>query len=438
MSAPTDLTSLDRMVEQAVAAEERAARTFEDAESPLEAHRTVSGLRAIELVATLPASLLDADVVRGMSPWLVRLLYLRLSYPARRTLNEAKRAPLVRPLGGEARLSSWEETFHAALTEPAPRVGEWFDHLAMAARPFADRVREVESRLGEVESRIKEKLPNFSERPSSGSRALAQDFLDRTDGMHRETFARGGLVKGGEPTLGEGIVHGFAREATPSFPSRLTNRWLEELFQVHTKGLTLRFALPRAVAGASSFALLLANFGRALRRALAPRTLPFVVRRSPKDLDGERFAALFGALAASSAFHRRVLGTSPDRARSDARCVMRALLCEARLSAARVVLAHEPEALEDVTRRLFQRPMPEALRGAWPLARLGDESRFLAYLDGPSLDQELVELFGDDWFKNPRAFEWMRARATSPADTFDETKGSPESLAKAFERALFG
>ena len=71
-------------------------------------------------------------------------------------------------------------------------------------------------------------------------------------------------------------------------------------------------------------------------------------------------------------------------------------------------------------------------------ARLGDESRFLAYLDGPSLDQELVELFGYDWFKNPRAVEWMRARATSAADTFDEAKGAPESLAKFFERALFG
>ncbi|MBK6694007.1 MAG: hypothetical protein IPG50_17645 [Myxococcales bacterium] len=192
------------------------------------------------------------------------------------------------------------------------------------------------------------------------------------------------------------------------------------------------------MAGASSFALLLANFGRALRRALAPRTLPFVVRRSPKDLDGERFAALFGALAASAAFHRRVLGTSPDRARSDARCVMRALLCEARLSAARLVLAHEPEALEDVTRRLFQRPMPEALRGAWPLARPGDESRFLAYLDGPPLDQELVELFGDDWFKNPRAFEWITRASHVGGRHLRRSERRAGSLAKFFERALFG
>jgi hypothetical protein len=48
----------------------------------------------------------------------------------------------------------------------------------------------------------------------------------------------------------------------------------------------------------------------------------------------------------------------------------------------------------------------------------------------------LAERFDDDWFRNPRAWQFLRIRAAGGDGADDTGEPDPVALARAFEKAL--
>jgi hypothetical protein len=230
------------------------------------------------------------------------------------------------------------------------------------------------------------------------------------------------------------------RDAPEGWPARLAPPWLEVLFGPFAKGLRLDLpALPAAL-GASSFARACASFGGALRVASASPSLPFALARDPHPVAVHRFAYLFGALPASSAFQRRVLGNGARVAEAQARALARTALLDARLRAVRALLppSPAPDLFEHLTHRLFGAALPPGLAGAWPDREDDGQARLVGLLTAQPLAAEMVDRFDLDWFANPRSVLHLRAIGSGPAreEPPADLAAPAAALARAFEGAL--
>lgn len=437
-----DFLALDRQIERASFERERSEREYGPQESPLEFHRAVSGIRAIETLMEATPSIVEVPIRDAMRPWLAELLVARLSYSAARDFAEVLRTPSVIPpaaAGASAHTRvSWTAAWTQLLSSNPGGASAWQDSLAEAGPVIGSAARELRGRCREVEARVVEKLGRFPEPmfeqlgqavPAERTASLAEGLLQKTDDLasdiRREAHRRAtsgasvGLALRDATSPAGVVIDALAREATSSFPARIRGSWFDDLFGAQLRGVHATPSLPSQVFGAASFVLALSSFGRALRLGLASRGLPFVLRRTPASIDAERFASVFGTLAASERFLRHALGSTPTRAREDRRVVGRTLVFETRLRATRVLLERDESRFEELTARLFGRPLPDTLRGAWPLPRRRGEAGARAELLGAcsslDLSGELVDRFDEDWFRNPRAFEWMRARGSIPA-----------------------
>jgi hypothetical protein len=233
-------------------------------------------------------------------------------------------------------------------------------------------------------------------------------------------------------------------DANQGWPARLSARWLEDLFREMSHGANLSLDLPRA-AGAATFSRALYAFGRGLRED-GRSALPFSIASDPFHLDAHRFGFAFGSLSTTRVFHRRALDLSERTASRQARALARTALHEAVWVAASWLLTDEtcyaPKDLwDELTQTIFGAPIDPLLLGAWPNPRADATSRLEALLTAPELTNSLVERFDDDWFRNPDAREWVRARASGPArpppaaDPVDLGVAA-SSLARSFEEAL--
>src|SRR5262249_52423091 len=117
------------------------------------------------------------------------------------------------------------------------------------------------------------------------------------------------------------------------------------------------------------------------------------------------------------------------------RVLTKTLLFEARLSACRVLFA--PDRADELAHDLFG-DQAVVLSGAWPRARDDEPSRARALATALDLARELVERFDEDWFANPRAVTFVRARASAPAweEPVEIPEASAAALARAFEERL--
>lgn len=427
MGLAIDLFDTAKQVERAAALAARARVTFESETSPLESFRAVSGTKTLDALFEREPSALEAPMRDALARWVRALLFDRMSYAADRVLALARRKPIVVSPVVESTRVSWDEAWHELLLGSETIAQLWLQGLANEGAFIEGAARETRSRRAEVAERIETKIASqpgaFWEKtgaplPPAELRALAEAILDRTEDLERERIKearRGGAAE----HAAAGIVAALAREATPTFPARAGARWLEDMFGPYLRGVSFAPPLPRAVAGAATFARALSAFGRAMRIALGTRELPFPLRVSPRSLDAERFGVLFGSLAAEPAFSKVMLGATPSRARADRRALGRTLLATARLRAARALVRDDGARIEELGARLFGAPLPRGLEGAWPLFRDDDDARLAACVEALPLARELVERFDEDWFRNPRAFDWMRARGAAPAMSFD-------------------
>jgi hypothetical protein len=263
----------------------------------------------------------------------------------------------------------------------------------------------------------------------AGVRGAARRWLDASEDLAR-ALRRGKEAQGDADDAASVLHAAVARSAGEGWPARLTARWFDDVFGPGPRGLPIRIdALPRTL-GASSFARGLVAFGRAVRAAATPRSLAFAVARDPWHAEEHRLGHAFGALAADPEFHVRSLHTGRRTAAAQARTVAATALLESRLQAARVLLGDDEapapaDAFDELTARVFGTPLDRRLRGAWPASRDDDPERFAALFGARALRETLRDRFDVDWFRNPRAWEYLRGDAIVVAAQADEVAVPP-------------
>jgi hypothetical protein len=273
--------------------------------------------------------------------------------------------------------------------------------------------------------------------------AAASALLERTDGLAREELAaarKRAALEDDPPRPADAIAIAVARDAPEGWPARLSSAWLEATFAPFCRGLRLEAPRTEAALGGSSFARACSAFGASFRAATASPSLPFALARDPQFVSMHRVASVFGALPASRAFQKRVLGNGARVSANQARVLARTSLLHARLEAARYLTSRAQSAFsfEELTHRLFGAPLPSALAGAWPPAHEDAPARFLGLITAAALRRELVDRFDEDWFANPRAAIHLRGVGSGPAyadeaPTLDEPV---QETVRAFEEAL--
>lgn len=461
MTKALDLFALDRTLERAVAERAREARAgFTAPESALERFREVSGLRTLDLLVGESPTALETPLREALRPFIADLLLARLTYAAVHDYRARVAAPLVLAppsAAGPRRHLTWDDALAELLVQPnAAGADDWLAALVEAGPVVGDAARELRGRVAEAEERVRTRLSAHpgplwqaigQAAPDDVAAALADAILTATDDLSRDVLRdaakREARERGVAPGAANVLIVGLARDATPTFPASVRARWFEELFGAHLTGLNVRpGALPRVFGGAS-FARGLAAFGRALARATSARELPFAMRETPHGLEPARIGALFGSLAGSVPF-LRTLGATTARAREDRRAVGRSFLVTIRLAAVRVLLAQaaprDTARYEELTARYAGVPLPGPLMGALPRSAmpLAETRDLLAMALHPALAKDVVDRFDEDWFKNPRAFGWLRARGAVPVAEHAvklEVTDAP-SLAEAVQRAL--
>jgi hypothetical protein len=203
------------------------------------------------------------------------------------------------------------------------------------------------------------------------------------------------------------------------------------------------------VLGAASFARALARVGGELAFADRAPGTPFALARDAFDLLEARRSALFAGLVLEPAFHARVLGLGPARAREQTRKIARAALVWVRVAGLRALAwsalasgAHADH-YPDLAERCLGRPLPPDFAAVFPSASPRSALELAAIFSSVRDRMRLRDRFDDDWFANPRAHEALRhehhaARAVEPepASVGDPSVGDGAALERTLAEAL--
>ena len=419
---------------------------------PLFAFRHVSGKNAYEAIAG--SKIADPDDPARLT-WVHALTEARVVRDLDVEWATCANEKAAKLEVGVPRLVSWREAWRGIVASPARSeaigwlgaAAERGPALASIARQRAERRVEVARRLGLTHPSDGHALP------MADLTVAAELLLRETNDLARQAF-REARRKADIQELAVSPVDAIAiavgRDAPEGWPAHLNERWLSELFASFARGLRIELSpLPEAI-GAASFARGLQAFGYAMRRGGRTPSLSFVAASSPQFVDAHRYAWVFGSLAASPAFQKRALDLSSRVVAGQTRALARTSLFAARIAAATFLLGDPmrpvaQDRFEETTDALFGIPAPIGLAGAWPAPHDDEPARFLALMTALPLEQDLVNRFDLDWFKNPRAVAFLRARASGPARDFEtpqedekeKGEGAPPSLdAAAAARAL--
>jgi hypothetical protein len=170
----------------------------------------------------------------------------------------------------------------------------------------------------------------------------------------------------------------------------------------------------------SSLLLSLERFGAAYHDAGRHPKRPFVLAHDPRGTRRAVFSGLFALLPFTRSFAAHRFGVSrtaaPDYLRSVAAIVLlgsrlfalRADLCFKSFGGQRAYCDHFVEAVP----RSLGFELSRALAGAM-LADDDGLTRFAGLLGGAALGEQLTETYDEDWFRNPRAAEALRAELES-------------------------
>jgi hypothetical protein len=216
----------------------------------------------------------------------------------------------------------------------------------------------------------------------------------------------------------------LGEDVKAAWPARLSGPRLLDYFRDGDlfRGLDLRArSLPRPV-GAASFLRGLARLGGAWFEAQAPRDQPFVVARDPYRLEEHTAAYLFALLPLNPAFLQRKLDVGRDALADVSRRLAQIAALELAQLALKVRLRHAAHESEAALRESFQEwnelelglRVPRAAAGAWFRLRSDDEQRLLAFLVAQARAERLTEAHDEDWYRNPRAIDQLRAEARLP------------------------
>jgi len=408
-----DLIHLDRQLSRAVVDWVRWRRRLRRGAAlehdPFAPHAFVSRV-GFERVRERP----ERDPLRApMLRWLFRLVDDKANLEGLVALARA-RAQDVHPIDHPERASlSLADLLSRALRD-RPRAAEWLEQYLAHAPASAELERRVWERRREVAERLKVD-PEELELPAPGVYDVALAWL-------RDTDDRAGEFRTGR--LHGHLASALGLEAHEGWPARLSAESLAGLFGDSRLLDSLPLEpgpLPRALAPAS-FVRALARLGSAFADAAAPRDQPFVVAHDAYGLRRLAHGALLSGLALEPAFLRRALGLAPGRAAEHRRVLARVIFHETRTRALRLLMRRAAlsgdrayrEAFEEQTARLLGEPLPTELTGALFAPRRDEAQRFVSMLLATAHARELVEDHDDDWYRNPRAVEQLRAAAALP------------------------
>jgi hypothetical protein len=342
---------------------------------------------------------------------------------------------LDRPLAGHF---SWRELLGHALRDAARRRP-----LLEVMLDCGDALRDAGTRLFEVRA----ELPSFAGRsraelelPHGDISEHARRFLAESADAHASLELR---------ELGDVLGLGLAAEAADGWPRQLSLRSLHDLLGSPDwlSGLRVELGELPASLSAASFVRGLLRLGAAWSDALAPGQQPFSLAHDPFGLSRARSGALFAGVALTPVFLKRQLGLGKERALAHARALSRSGLVFARLLALRVLLDAPAlsgpvalrEAFSEHAATALGFELPQTAAGLFFRPRVGDAQRLAGLFLAAAQTERLADEHDDDWFRNPRAIEQLRAEARVPPATTCSTESlaaGAVSLTRALTAAL--
>ncbi|MCA9632203.1 MAG: hypothetical protein KC766_31335 [Myxococcales bacterium] len=363
----------------------------------------------------------EADPLRGpLLRWVYRLADARINQGALLEQTHELRVKRQR-VQSENEEISLAALKHRALRPPgalAERLGRRAALLEALSR-HGNHYRAVTATLWqrrlEIARRMGLESPDEIELPTPESAALAHAWLERTQDAWRSLSCES-LSHAIEVSLDVRDDHGW--------PARINAQSLRRLLDEGDLFRSLELdpgPLPAALGGAS-FLRAMARVGAAWHDAASPRDQPFVVAFDPYGLRRRSVGARFALLALNPDYVRRRLDLSGPRLAQHLRCTAQSLLCESRVAALRVLLRapamHTSErftqTFEEHARRTLGAGVDPRLCG--PLIELhpDDAQRFVApALAAVEIDR-LRDAHDEDWYRNPRGIEQLRAEAARP------------------------
>jgi len=407
-----------------------------DDDDVLEQFRPLTGLSLFRELRDLP----EHDPLREpLQRWVYRLAEQRINGETLTRLERERRRKREIP-DAPGRASVSIARLLAGCLEDAPRREQWM-RLFLEQAPVLSAIsvelwqrrREIARRMGlaspaEIESALQPAaapaaLPAPGAAPAAVAGGPAPDaapeLARRLSDALRERFRE--LGASSPAAL---IDTAIGRDVGGNWPGRLSPQRLADYFRPGDllRSLDLRLdPLPNAL-GAASFCRALGVLGAAWLEALAPRDQPFVVAHDPYGAKRHEAAALFTLLPLNAQFLMRQLEVPRSALPDVQRQLAQLWLIDLGQAAFRLRL--RPYALEserafreassELAHRDLQLSLPPALAGALFQLDIEDEQRLLGRLLAADRDRELTEVHDEDWFRNPRAIEQLRAEAHRP------------------------
>jgi len=343
----------------------------------------------------------------------------------------AEHHPLDKPLSGRF---TWRELLGHALRDSARRPA-----LLEVLFERGATLRDAGSRLYELRA----ELPHFAGRSRAELELPHPDLSDHARRFLADTAdAYGSLELRDQAAV---LDRGLAHAAADGWPRQISLRSLNDLLGSPDwlSGLRLNVGEFPAPLSAASFMRSLLRLGAAWSDALAPASQPFALAYDAFGLGRAGRAALLAGLPLGPSFLKRQLGLGKERALGHARALSQSALIFGRLLALRVLLA-EPalngpgalgEAFSEHGAKAFGFEPPPHAAGLLCRPRLGDAQRLAGCFLAAARAEELANEHDDDWFRNPRAIEQLRAETrVAPATTC--TSESLQAGARSWKQAL--
>lgn len=383
-------------------------------DTPLERFRSHTSRRTFLDLGRLPE---DEPLREPLRRWVYRLGEERVNQAA---LTEVARSryieqhTLLTPRSGDFSLS---EMLERALTERgkrAPWLGAFIQHAGTASGQMVT----LWQRRGEFARRLGFESPHAIEASVDDAAGVAQGLAARL----RERVAAAEI---GSPQ--SWLDAALGEDVRATWPARLNGPRLLDYFRDGAlfRGLDLQpRRLPSAV-GAASFLLGFGKLGSAWFEAQVPTDQPFCIARDPYRLDEHVASYLFALLPQNPSFLARKLDVGRDGLVDARRRLAQIWALELAASALRVRLRAAAFDSESRLRETYEElaeldlglRLPRQLAGVLFRLRSEDEQRLLGLLLAAQRAVQLTEAHDEDWFRNPRAIEQLRAEAQLPPKT---------------------
>ncbi len=397
-----------------------------DDEDALSLFRPITGQALFRTLGELP----EHDPLRApLRRWVYRLAEQRINQGVLTQLARERQLERRHPDAPGRVAVSVSEMLRRCISDPAR--GEVWMRLFLEDTPSISAVTvNLWQRRREIARRMRLEGPSQIESPATNVGEVAQQLAATTRDRVRELDLA-------SPAAFVAVAVG--RDIPGNWPARLSPHRLLDFFREGDllRSLDLKAPPLPGSHGAASFARALGILGGAWLEALAPTDQPFVIAHDPYGLKRHEASALFALLPLNARFLVQKLEIAPHALADVQRRLAQVWLLDLALAAFRVqlrphALAGEQafrEAYTELAHRDLDLSLPRHAAGVlFPLG-IEDEQYLVGRLLGVRRELTLLEAHDEDWYRNPRAIEQLRAEAHRPP----EVQVQPEDLLAALQ-----